>query len=450
MQEARQQSRTVRSRPHEPGRSWIIGLVNVLYLHQHFATREGAGGTRSYEFARYLLRQGHQVTMVTAHRQAGGIENVRHQQIDGIDVMSLGGFYSNHLTPRQRIREFVRFMWRCSRLRDLPVKPDVVIATSTPLTIGIPGRILSRRHRVPFVFEVRDLWPQAPIEMGALRNPLAKWVARRLERWLYKVADHIIPLSPGMERGVLEAGADPAKVTTIPNASDIDLFNPAHRDRTLLQPYGVADAFVAVHGGSMGAANGLEYLIEAAHVLAQRDVHDIHIMICGYGGTRERLEQMCQERGLVNVTFTGSIPRKELGSIVSSVDVAITSFRNLPVLATNSPNKLFDGLAAGVPNIVNSAGWTRDLVEDADAGCYVDVTRPEQLADALIRYRDDAALRARQGTNARHLAEGTFARELLAARFCGVLEAAAGIADEHDGAGASSSREARSSEAVRA
>ena len=424
--------------------------MNVLYLHQHFATREGAGGTRSYEFARYLLKQGHQVTMVTAHRQAGGIENLRHQQIDGIDVISLGGFYSNHLTPRQRIREFLRFMWRCSRLRDVPAQPDVVIATSTPLTIGIPGRILSRRYRVPFVFEVRDLWPQAPIEMGALSNPVAKWIARRLERWLYKVADHIIPLSPGMEQGVLEAGGNPAKVTTIPNASDVDLFSPAHRNRSLLEPFGVADQFVAVHGGSMGAANGLEYLVLAAEELARREIDDIHIMICGYGGTRERLEQMCSERGLVNVTFTGSIPRKELGPIVSSVDVAITSFKNLPVLATNSPNKLFDGLAAGIPNIVNSAGWTKDLVEQADAGCYVDVTEPAQLADALIRYRDDKALRARQGAHARTLAETTFARELLAARFCGVLESAAGITGGPDPADAAAPAAEQQSEAVRA
>lgn len=401
--------------------------MNVLYLHQHFATREGAGGTRSYEFARYLLRQGHQVTMVTAHRQAGGIENVRDQKIDGIDVISLGGFYSNHLSARQRMREFFRFMWKCSRLRDLPAQPDVVIATSTPLTIGIPGRVLAKRYGIPFVFEVRDLWPQAPIELQALRNPIAIRIAKRLERWLYRVADRIIPLSPGMEQGVLDAGGDPAKITTIPNASDIDLFNPVHRDRTLLEQFGVADRFVAVHGGSMGAANGLDYLVKAARVLAARGEDDIHILICGYGGTRDALEALCAEWNLTNVTFTGSIPRKQLGAIVSSVDVAITSFKNLPVLATNSPNKLFDGLAAGIPNIVNSAGWTKTLVEEADAGVYVDVTTPEALADALIRYRDDEQLRRRHGQHARALAESTFAREKLAGEFCRVLESAVGI-----------------------
>lgn len=414
--------------------------MNVLYLHQHFATREGAGGTRSYEFARHLLAHGHQVTMVTAHRHAGGISDERYQQIDGIDVISLGGHYSNHLSVAGRVREFLRFTWRASRLRlrDLPAKPDVVIATSTPLTIGIPGRVQARRLKVPFIFEVRDLWPQAPIEMGALRNPVAKWLAHRLERWCYRHADHIIALSPGMTAGVVAAGTDPAKVTTIPNASDLELFNPALRDRSLLEQFGVADRFVGVHGGSMGAANGLMYLVDAATVLRDRGIDDIAFIIAGYGGTRPKLEEACAERGLTNVVFTGSIPRKELGAIVSSCDVAVVSFANRPVLATNSPNKLFDALAAGLPAIVNSAGWTRDLVGDHDAGTYVDVTKPEELADALIVLRDDAELRARQGRNSRALAETTFARERLATQFREVLERAAGVTQSRAGDGGAS------------
>jgi len=209
--------------------------VNVLYLHQHFATREGSGGTRSYEFAQYLLSQGHRVTMVVAQRHGGGIGEERVQQVDGIDIISMGGFYSNHLSVRARVREFLRFTWRASRLRasELPYAPDVVIATSTPLTIGIPGRFQSRRLKAPFVFEVRDLWPQAPIEMGALTNPVAKWLARRLERWCYRHADEIIALSPGMTAGVIATGVDAGKVTTIPNASDLELFNPALRDRAV-------------------------------------------------------------------------------------------------------------------------------------------------------------------------------------------------------------------------
>ncbi|HEY8707990.1 MAG TPA: glycosyltransferase family 4 protein, partial [Burkholderiaceae bacterium] len=255
--------------------------------------------------------------------------------------------------------------------------------------------------------------------------PVAKWLARRLERWCYRHADEIIALSPGMTAGVIATGVDAGKVTTIPNASDLELFNPALRDRALLDEFAVGDTFVGVHGGSMGAANGLMYLVEAATVLQGRGVDDIKLMIAGYGGTRPLLEAACAERGLPNVIFTGSIPRSKLGAIVSSCDCAVVSFANRPVLATNSPNKLFDALAAGLPAIVNSAGWTKDLVLDHDAGTYVDATRPEALADALCVLRDDSALRARQSANARALAESTFARDKLAAQFCAVLERAA-------------------------
>jgi glycosyltransferase involved in cell wall biosynthesis len=399
--------------------------VNVLYLHQHFATRTGAGGTRSYEFALRLLAHGHTVTMVTANRKGGGIDRARRQRVDGIDIISLGGWYSNYLSPARRVLQFLRFTLRCSLLRRLPNRPDVVVATSTPLTIGIPGVLLARRFRVPLIFEVRDLWPQAPIELGVLRDPFTKWAARRLERWCYRKADHIIALSPGMAEGVLATGIDPAKVTVIPNASDTALFGPDKRDREALRPWGVENNFVAVHAGSMGAANGLTYVLEAARVLATRGEDDIRILIAGDGSSRPVLEQRTKELGIDSVIFTGSIEKMQLTRIVSSADAAIVCFANYPVLATNSPNKLFDALAAGLPCVVNSPGWTRDLVLEHDAGTYVDPTKPEQLADALVALRDDSALRKRQGAHARTLAEEQFDRDHLAEEFERVLTAEA-------------------------
>ena len=290
----------------------------------------------------------------------------------------------------------------------------------------MPGWILARRYGVPFVFEVRDLWPEAPIQLGVLRSRFLQRIARRLERFLYRRADAIIPLSPGMERGVIEAGADPDKVVTIPNASDTDLFDPALRDRALLDRFGVGDRFVAVHAGMMGEANGLDYVLDAARVLHERGDTSIAILVIGEGGTRERLIARAAELGLDNIHFPGSVVKSELGAIVSSCDTSIVSFADYPVLATNSPNKLFDGLAAGLPCVVNSDGWTRPLVEDHDAGCYVSVRDSSELADALQRLQRDEALRERQGRNARRLAEQVFARDRLAGRFCDVLEHLAG------------------------
>jgi glycosyltransferase involved in cell wall biosynthesis len=193
--------------------------MNVLYLHQYFATRSGSAGTRSYEFSKHLLSHGHAVTMVTAHRTGGGLTAERKQFVDGIDVISLGGNYSNRMSMPRRVWEFALFTLRASRIKrsDVRSAPDVVVATSTPLTIGIPGVILARRFGVPLVFEVRDLWPEAPVQLRVLRGRPLIWMARRLERWIYRNADQIIALSPGMRDGVVEAGVDPAKVTVITN-----------------------------------------------------------------------------------------------------------------------------------------------------------------------------------------------------------------------------------------
>jgi glycosyltransferase involved in cell wall biosynthesis len=400
--------------------------VDVLYLHQHFATRAGAGGTRSWEFSRRLLERDHTVTMVAQVRRGGGIQERGRHEVDGMHLILLGGYYTNHLPNWRRAWQFVRVMLRASLLRNLPHRPDVVVASSTPLTIGVPGWILARRYGVPFVFEVRDLWPEAPIQLGVLRSRTLQRIARRLERFLYRRADAIVPLSPGMEDGVLAAGGDPAKIVTIPNASDTDLFDPALRDRATLDRFELGDRFVAVHAGMMGEANGLDYVLEAARVLHERGDDSIAILVIGEGGTRERLIARAAELGLANIHFPGSVVKSELGAIVSSCDAGIVSFADYPVLATNSPNKLFDSLAAGLPVVVNSDGWTRPLVEGADAGAYADVREPAQLADALQRLQRDEQLRVRQGANARRLAQDVFARDRLAARFCDLLEHLAG------------------------
>ncbi len=374
------------------------------------------------------MDRGHRVTMVAQVRRAGGIQQRGRHEVDGMQLILLGGYYTNHLSTWRRMWQFLRVMLRASFLRksSLPEAPDVVVASSTPLTIGVPGWILARRFNVPFVFEIRDLWPEAPIQLGVLRNRLLQRIAWRLERFLYRRSDAIVPLSPGMEDGVLAAGGDPAKIVTIPNASDTDLFDPALRDRALLEQFGVGDRFVAVHAGMMGAANGLDYVLEAAQVLHDRGDDSIAILVIGEGTTRQRLTAEAAERGLANISFPGPVVKSELGPIVSSCDAGIVSFADFPVLATNSPNKLFDALAAGLPCVVNSNGWTKPLVEDHDAGCFADVRDPSQLADALQRWQRDPQLRARQGTNARQLAERVFARDRLAARFCDLLEHLAG------------------------
>ncbi|MBO9340358.1 MAG: glycosyltransferase family 4 protein [Chloroflexus sp.] len=404
--------------------------MHILYLHQYFTTRSGVGGTRSYEFARFFVRQGHQVTMVTAadHRRPWSGGWWRKYTVDGINVIEVRAGYANYhrgtaMSYGQRIIAFILFAL-VSLLVVLRVKrPDVVFATSTPLTIGIPGMLASRWHRVPLVFEVRDLWPEAPIQMGALRHPLLILAARWLERAIYRYSYHIIALSPGMRQGVIDTGISPTKVSVIPNAADLDLFHPQRDGRHWREQLG-DPPFLVLYFGTMGEANDLGQVIEAAHILQQQGRSDILIVLAGQGRQRPWLEEQSRRYSLNNVRFIDPLPKTEIADLVAAADVCLTIFKAVPVLATCSPNKLFDTLAAGKPVIVNTPGWLHQLVTEHQCGRYARAGDPADLAVQIAFFRDHPTFTQQAGQNARLLAEQCFDRQYLAAEVLRVLDAA--------------------------
>ena len=284
----------------------------------------------------------------------------------------------------------------------------MIYATSPPLTMALPAMAAAARWRAPLVFEVRDLWPEAPIQMGALRNPLLRRSARLLERLVLRRAARVIALSPGIERGVVAAGAPAERVALVPNAADLDLFRVAP----------APERFVVSYFGTMGEANDLTAVVEAARLL-----DGVEFVLMGDGKHRARLERSAP----ANVTFSGTAAggKAEVAELAARSSACLTVFKDVPVLATNSPNKLFDTFAAGRPAIVNMDGWMRSLVEDNDAGLYVRAGDARDLADKIAWLRDHREDAARMGANARALAEREFDRDLLADRALAVLEEAA-------------------------
>jgi glycosyltransferase involved in cell wall biosynthesis len=388
--------------------------VRILYLHQFFITRAGVGGTRSYEFARRFAARGHALRMVTA---SGGSRNV-----EGIEVVGTRGGYSDYMGatavpyPR-RMLAFAGFAVTAAAAALRGPRPDVIYASSPPLTIVLPGLVAAARWRAPLVVEVRDLWPEAPIQIGALRNPLLRRVARALERLAYRRSARIIALSPGIREGVLSAGAPPERVALVPNASDLELFSPAldrHAERERL---GLGDGLVCSYFGAMGEANDLDQLLDAAALVA-----DVTFVLLGDGKRRPGLEQ----RAPANVRFLDPVADKSsVARLAAASDACLTLFKDVPVLATTSPNKLFDTFAAGRAAIVNTPGWMRELVEGNEAGVFVRPGDARDLADKVAWLRDNPGEVERLGRNARALAEREFDREALAARALAVLEEAA-------------------------
>lgn len=402
--------------------------MHVLYLHQYFATRAGVTGTRSYEFSKYLLSRGHQVTMITSGRRnvpemtvPPGRDSIE-VDVEGIHVVPIAAAYNNPLegtgmSGLQRMGQFSAFARLATKVgRKLP-RPDIVFATHTPLTIGLPGMKLARHFGVPFVFEVRDVWPDALINIGALTNPIAIWWMRRLAKRIYAAADHIVALSPGMMEGVVSAGVEPEKVTVIPNGCDLQLFRPDVDGAAARRRLGLGQRFTALYFGAMGRANGLDYVLDAAHILKGRGQTNIAIVLHGDGGERARLKERVAAEKLDSVVFSDIVPDKAaVAEIVAAAEVCMTIYAKTTFETGWSPNKMFDALAAGRPVLINVPGWLRDTIEGNGCGRFVDPQRPESLANEITGLANDASARAEMGRQARALAEREFARDILAAR----------------------------------
>jgi glycosyltransferase involved in cell wall biosynthesis len=404
-----------------------IFFMKILYFHQHFGTPQGSSGTRSYEMARALLAAGHQVTIVCGSYQRAAL-NLPYDEkmgwargeIDGIDVISLPLPYSNRDGLAKRSWLFLRFAWRSIRiaLRD---EYDLLFATSTPLTAGVPGIAASLLRCKPFVFEVRDLWPELPRALG-MRNPLLLGGMSLLEWLSYRSAQACIGLSPGIVAGIKQRTQSAKPVAMIPNGSDLDLFQPGYR-KELRLPGVAPDDFVAAFTGAHGIANGLDAVLAAAAVLKSQDQARIKLLFIGDGKEKERLVTAAQARGLDNCLFLDPMSKRELAELLGRLDCGLMILKNVPAFYYGtSPNKFFDYISAGLPVLNNYPGWLADLIAAHQCGLAVPPDDPAAFAEALIHMANHPDECAQMGQNARALAEAQFAREKLAAQMVAFLE----------------------------
>jgi glycosyltransferase involved in cell wall biosynthesis len=370
------------------------------------------------------VEAGHKVTIITGHYDIGGLLKpssvIEKREIDGINIIITGTTYSNKHSFLRRIFSFISFMF-LSLIAGWRVKGvDVIFATSTPLTIGIPAMILKRLKNLPFVFEVRDQWPEIPIELGFIKNPVLKKVLLWLEKRIYQSSSGIVALSPGMAGGVREIIGDDKPITVAPNCSDIDIFRPEIDGSDIRKKHGWDDKFVLLHFGAMGKANGLDFVIKAAERLKEN--RDIHFVLLGGGSEKEKLQQDIRSRGLDNIEIIDSKPKSELPFYAAACDVSMVIFANFPILEHNSANKFFDSLAAGKPVLLNYSGWQREAIENNNAGLGCELANIDEFAGNVKRLHHDGELRKEMSLNARRLAENEFSRDILAGKVLELLE----------------------------
>ncbi len=398
--------------------------MHILYLHQHFALPEGSTGTRSYELARRWVKAGHRVTLVCGKSDQSGFdltENKRHYQAAGIDIVALNTKYSNSLSFLSRVFSFFQFIL-LSFWAGLCVKnADVIYATSTPLTIGIPAMLLKWFKRVPFVFEVRDQWPRIPIEMGIIRNPLLKSLLRWLERCIYKSSAGIVALSPGMADGIRQVLRDMSREVVIaPNSSDLSLFRPDIDGIATRQEMGWQNKFVVLHFGAMGKVNSLGFLIDVSQRVSE--YQDIHIVLLGEGRERQNLSNRVSELNLQNIEVRGPVRKNELPEVVAACDVSTVIIGDYPVIQDNSSNKFFDSLSAGKPILINYSGWQRELIETNRCGYGCKLFDVDEYTEKLIQMYADRENLQKMRENARTLAETEFDRDLISNRILTLID----------------------------
>lgn len=383
--------------------------MNLLYIHQYFKTPQEGGCVRSYHLAKGLVKLGHEVTMITAHDEFS-----KEQEIDGIHVHYLQIRYANGFGFLRRLWAYYSFVRKSQKkIAQLQLKFDLAYVMTTPLTTGIIALRLKKRYNLPFIFEVGDLWPDAPIKMGAIKSRLLSSMLYRFEKKCYFEAQKVVALSPAI-RNYIESSRINTKVHVIPNFSDIDFFEPNHK----FQYFDKANPLKVGYFGTFGAANELSSLVKIAN-LAEKNQCPVHFTLMGDGAQFQKVKGAT--RNLENITILPFGNSFKVKKQLEQQDAVYVSFKKLEILNTGSPNKFFDGLAAGKMTILNFGGWVRNLVDKHQCGFYHDPDRPEDFIRKLEVFIKKPELLRTYQQNARILAEKYYRKDLQVEKLSKIL-----------------------------
>ncbi len=410
--------------------------MKVLYFHQHFSTPKGSVGIRSYEMARRLLLRGHQVTIVCGSYRGSETGLVqpfvgarRRGIVDGIEIVEFDLSYSNSDGLARRSLTFLSYALRSVGLV-FSESYDVVFATSTPLTAGIPGVFARWLRGKKFVFEVRDLWPELPRAMGVIRNPLVLGALSVLEWVSYRSAHRLVGLSPGIVDGIVRLGVPREHVVLVPNGCDVGIFGAGidpWRPEAVLP-----EDLMAVFAGTHGLANGLDAILDVAVELKNRGRSDIKLVLIGQGKCKASLQMRAHRECLHNVIFLEPVNKIRLVGLLAATNLGLQILDNVPAFYYGtSPNKFFDYIAAGLPVLNNYPGWLAEMIQHNGCGFAVPPDNPIVFANALEQAADNRLTLSIMGAHGRNLALKEFNRSDLADRLVDWLEGVSPNAKTH-------------------
>ena len=400
--------------------------MRILYVSHYFPPEMGAPAGRVAGLAREWARAGHEVHVLTGfpHHPTGIIpaeyrrafrRGFARECVDGYDVHRTWIFPAANRGKFRRSLNYASFMASATLAGSLRMpRPDIVVATSPQLLCAVAGPLLAKRFGTPLVMEVRDLWPESLVAVGASRHssPLVRML-ERLACQMYRRASHVVTITEAQRAAILAEGILAERVSVIPNGVDAAFFEESSARLT-------NGRFVVTYIGTLGMAHHLETLLEAAHLL--RDDADVEFRIVGEGARRAALEARAKELGLANVTFAGERPRGEVPRWIAESDACAVLLRRTDVFLTVVPSKMLEIMAAGRPIILGVEGEALALLERAQAGIGVAPESAEQIVAAVRRLQADSSLGTKLGANGREFVRQEFRREALAEKYLGLLE----------------------------
>jgi colanic acid biosynthesis glycosyl transferase WcaI len=392
--------------------------MRVLYFSQYFPPEVGATQTRASEMSRYLAERGHRVTVVTEvpNHPSGIIPPEYRGRLserrveDGVDVLRLWVWASPEKTFKSRMRFYLSYMAMAGLAGSLlRGRYDLVYATSPPLFVGAAGAVAAIVRRVPFVFEVRDLWPESAVALGELSSRRAIRAAEKLERFLYSRAAKIVVVTQGIRRRLMERGLPEDKLALIPNGANTDLFRFDEAGRAgVRQTLGLEGKFVVMYAGIHGLAQGLENLVDAARLLQERE--DIEFIFVGEGPKKAELVHRKNELGLRNVTFLPEVPAEQMPAYLSAADCSIVPLRDEPVFYGARPSKMFEAWACSRPVVLSAAGEAEEALRQAGGGLAVPPEDAAAIARAVKTLASDPAGAREMGQRGRLFVESHYSR----------------------------------------
>ena len=389
--------------------------MRLLYIHQYFRFPEQSGGTRSYDLATSFVKKGLQVTVISGITTSSTEKkkwNVLERE--GIKFYFLNCPYDNKMSFLRRMASFFYFMWNAT-IKALQINCDCVLATSTPLTVAVPALARKWFRKTPFVFEVRDVWPEVPVRMGIIKNMIATKLLYRFEKLVYKNANAIVPLSIGMDKNIKSRYPN-NKSIVIPNISEISRFSNVTETVPISVP--IQNKKIVLYAGTISIVNGIKYVVDLACETLNVDPNIVYF-IFGKGRNKEDVQKYAKEKGVWNVNFFifNPVKKNDLPYLYSIATVGSSFVIDNPVLWDNSANKFFDTLAASKPILINYKGWQAEVIKNKNVGYVLPANVTVDVAKEFVEYISNAKLLEVQRTNALNIAKEEYSLEVAVEKY---------------------------------